>query len=325
MKKSICLLVLIIFITSCMSDANIKTDVTLVDINKLELIPVSTTTEAADTPDRPKLDIDHKDDTFEPEGITVNHSDFTVSETKQNELTDILKKYKFEASIYIIDIGTGMSLGYNADMKFTTASTVKAGYALYCFKEIAAGNAEFNDKMTYREYHKTGGSGDTQNSEFGTVFTLKALLYRMLYNSDNVAYYMMLDYFGYDGYNAMTRELGCEHEISKQEKWGNYSAHELGLIWQEIYNFKDTCEEGRLMWQYLTSNLYNELKDTLKYDVVAHKSGWNPTGYHDAGVVYGVRDYIVVIMTGYGKNYCLYELIRWVDEIMIEYNKYLGG
>ncbi|MCL2517536.1 MAG: class A beta-lactamase-related serine hydrolase [Oscillospiraceae bacterium] len=292
-------------------------------MNKLELTPVTKKDEIHDNPKTDISSIHNKNDRFDEEGITINHSEYTVSETKQNKLTEILNKYKFDAGIYLIDLDTKMSLGYNADMKFSTASTVKAGYALYCFNQIAVGHAKFTDLMTFREKHLITGSGDTQNSEFGTVFTIRALLYRMLYNSDNVAYYMLLDFFGFDGYNAMMKQIGCEHEISNADKWGNYSPHELGLIWEAIYNFKDTCDEGKLLWDYLTNNLYNELKDTLKYDVIAHKSGWNPVGYHDAGVVFGVRDYIAVIMTRAGKNLCLYELIRWVDEVVIEYDDWL--
>lgn len=270
------------------------------------------------------LDLNHAEDEFIEELITVNHSEYAVSDYQYEQLLSILENYKFDVGFYAIDLVTQMSIGYNADQKFTTASTVKAGYALYCFKEIMAGNAELSDCMTYRQKHFISGSGSTQNSVYGTIFTIKVLLYRLLYNSDNVAYYMLLDFFGYDAYNEMMKELGCEHELSSKNKWGEYSAHELGLIWKEIYKFKDTCEEGEMLWEYLTGNLYNEIKEELpQYETVAHKSGWGTDGYHEAGIIYHDKPYIVVVMTGTGyKNSCLYELIAYIDGLMIDYNKW---
>ncbi len=268
----------------------------------------------------------NKNDVFEPDVVTVNNSDFFVSDDRLAEMYDIFDDYKFDTSFYIIDLESGASIGLNADKVHSAASTVKAGFALYCYKQIAAGNASYKDVMRYEERHFLKGSGDTQNSVYGTAFTIKVLLHRQLYNSDNVAHLMLCDFFGIDGYNEMVTELGVKNLLTKKSKFGDFTPQELGLIWQEIYNFKDTCEEGAQLWEELTTNLYNELELELgeDYDVLAHKSGWNSKGYHEAGIVMAERPYVVVVMTETGnKNNCLHKTIRFCDNVMKDFTEYM--
>jgi len=270
----------------------------------------------------------NRNDTFEPDVVTVNNSDFKVSEARIAEMNEIFADYRFDTSFYIIDLESGASIGLNADKVHSAASTVKAGFALYCFKQIAEGNASYNDTMKYEERHFLKGSGSTQNSVYGTVFSIKALLYRQLYNSDNVAHLMLVDFFGYEGYNKMVNDLGVEHTIGRSSKFGDFTPQELGLIWQEIYKFKDTGEEGARLWEYLTTNLYNELEVELgdDYSVLAHKSGWNSRGYHEAGIVMAERPYVVVVMTETGnRNNCLHRTIRFCDNLMKDFTNFTKG
>ena len=270
----------------------------------------------------------HLDETFEEKDkVYIYNSLFTLTEDEEQLIADTLDNYWFVTGFYLLDLESGMAMGCNADYDFQTASTVKAGYALYCFKQIAAGKASFDDRLEYKRKHYIKGSGSTQYSSFGTLFTVKALLYRLIYNSDNVAYYMLLDYFGTEGYNDMMHELGNRHEITPEERWGYLTPHELGMIWQEIYRFKDECSEGALLWEYLTTNLYNELAEELtEYDVIAHKSGWSDYGYHDSGIICGDHDYIMIIMTDTGrKTTALYRTARVLDSIMRRYYLYYYG
>jgi len=265
----------------------------------------------------------NKYDEFADSEITVNNSDFAVSDEYFAKITDHINSGKQSCGFYAIDINTQMSFGYNAKADFFSASTVKAGYALYCFKEIAKGNADFNDLVKYEAKHFIAGSGSTQNSVYGTIFTVKVLLYRMLYDSDNIAYYMLIDKFGLDGYNDMITELGCSNTVTKYNRWGHLTPFDLGLIWQEIYFFKDTCEEGEILWQYLTGNLFNDIKKELsQYRTIAHKSGWNNDVCHDSGVVISDTPYIVVVMSGNKSDHqYIQTIIRYIDDIMKDYNQ----
>lgn len=275
--------------------------------------------------DAGKAIFDNRYDCFDPGTVTVNNSDYTVDPSIVERIFSDLEAYRYMSGFYAIDLETRMSVGYNADEKFFTASTVKAGYALYCFKAIAAGNGSYTDTVKFQQRHTCEGSGSIQRSEFGTAYTIKNLLYHMIYESDNCAYYMLIDYFGLDGYNEMVAELGIDHVLTYDSKWGYLSPHELGLIWNAIYEFRDDGEDGERLWRYLTTNQFNEIAVELtEYSVIAHKSGWGYPGYHDSGVVCAEHDYVIVVMTDTSKkNYCFYELTRRVDDIMRDYWSWL--
>ncbi|MBQ8576429.1 MAG: serine hydrolase [Clostridia bacterium] len=268
--------------------------------------------------------LDNREDVFTENEICVNNSSYEVPDTIKSTILDTMAEYNFETSFYVIDLETHTSFGYNPQNAYDSASTIKVAFALYLAKEIERGRLSLGDILTYEERHYATGSGSTQESVYGTQFTVKALFYRMIYNSDNVAYYMLAEYAGEDGFNEMVTSLGWEHTISAKDHWCDVTPQELAIIWQEIYEYKDTCDEGRLLWTYLTTNLYNEFEVEMPEYESAHKSGWGYNGYHESGIVFGARSYICVVMTGTGnKNNCLHRTIRNLDNLMIDYDTWL--
>lgn len=271
--------------------------------------------------------IDNNYDTFIEGEVGICNSSYEIPEHLLKTLLDTMDEYKFVTGFYVIDLETRMSIGLHVDKYFSAASTAKTGYALYLAKALSEGKFKLNDVLEYREEHFCEGSGSTQYSEYGTLFTLKALFYRMLYNSDNIAYYMLSDYTGVDGVNELYASLDIEARLSRRDRWCEFSPRDLAKLWMEIYNFKDTCEEGKLLWKYLTTNLFNEFNEAMpeyKDNGSAHKSGWNWYGYHESGIVRGKRDYICVVMTETGnKNNCLHRTIRNLDNIMNDYDQWL--
>ena len=271
------------------------------------------------------LFLDNKHDVFVEDQISVNNTSYEIPKVLQDALLDTMAEYKFETSFYVIDLETRASFAYNPQKYFECASTIKAPYALFLSKQLEAGVVSLDDVLEYKEHHKTDGSGSTQFSEFGTLFTLKALLYRLLYNSDNVAYYMLSEYTRLEGFNEMTAELGWTQTVSLRDHWCDITPQELANVWLEIYDYRDKCDEGRLLWTYLTTNLYNEFQVAMpEYTGSAHKSGWGYNGYHEAGVVFGRRNYICVVMTATGlKNNCLHRTIRNLDNVINDYDIWL--
>ena len=269
--------------------------------------------------------LDNSHDVFVEDQICVNNTSYEIPKVLQDALLETMAEYKFETSFYVIDLETHASFAYNPQKYFECASTIKAPYALFLAKQLEADIISLDDILEYKEHHKADGSGSTQFSEFGTLFTLKAMLYRLLYNSDNVAYYMLSEHAGYDGFNEMVTELGWENTISKRDHWVDITPQNLAAVWQEIYDYRDTCDEGRLLWTYLTTNLYNEFEVAMpEYTGSAHKSGWGYNGYHEAGVVFGRRNYICVVMTATGlKNNCLHRTIRNLDNVINDYDIWL--
>ncbi len=272
--------------------------------------------------------IDNNYDTFVENEVGVCNSSYEIPERLLTTLLDTMDEYRFVTGFYVIDLETRMSIGLRVDKQFSAASTVKTAYALYLAKALSEGQFQLSDVLEYKEQHYCEGSGSTQYSEYGTLFTVKALFYRMIYNSDNIAYYMLSDYTGVEGVNELFSSLGIEARLSKRDRWCDFSPRDLAKLWIEIYNFKDTCSEGKLLWTYMTTNLFNEFNVAMpeyEQNGSAHKSGWNWYGYHESGIVRGKRDYICVVMTETGdKNNCLHRTIRNIDNIMKDYDQWLA-
>ena len=269
-----------------------------------------------------------RDDTFVANKITVNNSDYIVPQDIADKIYNIIAKNNIVTGFYVISLEDYTTIGYNAYLSFHTASTVKAPYALYLLKEVNKREKSLSDKFAYQEKHWEKSSGQIKLYPYGTEFTIEDILYYMIHISDNTAYYMIKDYCKYPGYNEMIEELGCQKWMSNWVNWGMFTPHDLAVIWNEIYNFSFTCDEGELLLNLLIDAKYNFIKDALNdYTKVAHKSGFNDNGYHDAAIVFGdsskkeaTDDYIVVIMTqtvtrATNKAY-LAELARAIDVLM---------
>lgn len=257
--------------------------------------------------------------------LSYNNTTFRMSNGLFQRLNDTLYASGGRTvGFYVVDLGSKMTFGYNAQKDFRTACTVKAGFALYAYKQIEAGKASFNDIWTYKEKHYVERSGTIQFSPFGTKYRAEDVLYNMIHISDNVAYYMAQDYLGYQGYNKYITSLGVEHIHWGYNTWGYLTPHELGLIWQEIYKYRTQSSYGAKLFDIFLNAKFNFIKEGLygKYPV-AHKSGWNDYVYNDAAIVFGERPYIMVIMTTPGNfdgnQAYLGKIARLLDEYMKEY------
>lgn len=262
-------------------------------------------------------------------GLTVNNSTFRMSNDLCVRLNTALSQNGGRTvGFYVVDLQSKMTLGYNAKMSFRPACTVKAGLALYAYKEIEAGRAKFSDIWVYQKKHYVDRSGTIQYSPFGTKYTADDVLYRMINISDNVAYYMAQDYLGYQGYNKLVTSLGVNHTHWGYNTWGYLTPQELGLIWQEIYRYKDQSWYGAKLFNIFLNAQFNFIKQGLysKYPV-AHKSGWNDYSYNDGAIVLAERPYIMVIMTTpgdlNGNQAYLGRIARLLDEYMTEYTAWM--
>ena len=175
------------------------------------------------------------------------------------------------------------------------------GYVLNCCKIIEENNIDINTTMTYQEKYYHGGSGDIRYQPYGTKYTLKELITKCLYISDNVAYEMLLDYFGLTEYNQMVKELGCD-SLHLEDMWVTYTkAKDLAIIWQEVDKYFSTGSEmSKVLKNACTNSPYNY--GTLKIDEeYSHKSGDNTgtyAAYNDAGIVWDKENpYVYVVLT----------------------------
>ena len=246
--------------------------------------------------------------------IKVYNSKYVIPDELRNNLYNVIRSYStLNIGIHAISLKDYTCIGYNESFSIATSSTVKAPFALYVMKEIAAGKHTLDEKVKYESKHLNTGSGVIKNSKFGTEFSVEYLMTQMIHESDNIAFLMLQDYFGYQGYNEMISNLGCNIWLNGYTQWGFYTAEELAIIWNEIYNFSKETDEGKYLLDLLINAKYNFMKDNLgRYSKVAHKSGFTDTSYNDAAIIFTdsdlnpelghANDYIIVFMSNPGDS-----------------------
>lgn len=253
------------------------------------------------------------------------HSDgFVPSEELITKFDKIIDNCTKDFSFYVISLDQKISFGFNPDQRQACASSIKAPYSLFCYKQLADGVGSLDEIKTYNSSFYCGGSGIMQYSN-KTDYTIRELLYNTIHYSDNIAYGMVFDRFGVEGYNEMIESLGCtELKLTPYSEWGNTTSKEMAIIWQEIYRYKDT-EYGKIFFEDLVNAQYNFLKNTLDDYTIAHKSGYNNKNYNDHGIVFDEKvPYIISIMIPNPDDndnhpYLMEQIASLSNELMGEY------
>lgn len=290
------------------------TEVTSVTVSEEDLIP------------------DLAKDIFSDDELEIKHTDFKPSEELEAEIMEIINGYNKTCSLYMVNLEDYATFGYNSDTYVHNASTIKCPFAFYCYNEIEKGNYSLDDTVLYKSGYYSTGTGVLKDYGSGTYYSVEDLLYYMIHYSDNVAFLMLQDYFGYEGYNEMISDYGFETFINGQTKWGKLSSHELGYIWTLIYDYKDKCDEGAMLYEdlvYAGSNFFNWPFTDAGYEYnIAHKSGWASPGYHDSGIVLSEHPYVIVVMTeseGETRDSSFfYNITLKLNELHDEYLEYIG-
>lgn len=272
--------------------------------------------------------IDIASKSYAPSTISVVDSDFKISDELLTNIYSTINNYGAANSFYIISLTDGMSVGYNVDTRFETASSVKAPYALYIYKEIDAGNIDPNQEIVYEEKYYNKGTGVIKKSDFGTIYTVRDLVYYSLFESDNIAHAMLHKNFGVKGYNNMLSNLGTKQlYLTAGNPWGYTSSRSAALVWQEIYNFSIKSDEGITFLNILSNGKYNYFKEVMPSIPSASKTGFASKDVVETGIVFGDKPYIAIAMANKGGSIGAYtqvlKLVSHMNDIMNEYDAYM--
>ena len=230
----------------------------------------------------------------------------TVSALEQ--IHQLLATYDKNIAFCAYSLDGSRAIAYNCEEKYFSACTIKAAYMLYCCRAIEQGFVSPDDTMAYdKEKYHHGGSGQIKNAEDGTVYTIRELIRLSLRYSDNIAYKMLVAYFGKDGYNKFVEELGVSRlrlssSTSVSTVWNyNMNTRDLCIIWRELYfYFASETEMAKLYKNACTNTPYNYATKYLTEDYT-HKSGdrFAPDPvYNDGAIVWKNTPYVVATLNG---------------------------
>lgn len=257
-----------------------------------------------------------------------------------NDLRNFVFTFSGQYGISFFDLTSGATFGINDIDYYQAASTIKIPLSLFIYDKVAIGEVNLNKRITYLEEDHEGGTGYIINhGKVGDEFTLRTLINYAIIYSDNIATNMLLREFGRDDLRTFMREVGGEIV----DDFENVSCpRDMALYLRLLYLFEmEYPDLGREVFSYLqkthlmTGGYVNTPEADLRLirylpvevqRVVAHKTG-NATGaWHDVGIVFIDRPYVLAVMT-YGVLYdevndVIANISKRVYEYMINVSTY---
>jgi len=239
----------------------------------------------------------------------ITRGDFTPSPALTERINSAIVGDVFRTGFYLEAIDGSVAMGYNPNLIFPGASTIKAAVALYAYREIEEGRVSFDEAI--------GGQ------------TLGSLLDRMLRFSDNNAYHALRDRFGKENINVMLAELGCPAFILKPNyDWGSATPAQAAALWRGIYDFYANSGNGALFIGQMAEAVNNYAMKALGKYTIPHKYGYMRDDYPVFAVNCMVlkdegRSYIYAYFTDADwDDNNLGEVLRALDEIMLEFDAF---
>lgn len=220
-------------------------------------------------------------------------------------LRDYLKKLPeqnkewADMSIYFESLNTGASVTVNVDLQLWPASLAKLPAAMVAMKKVEKGDWTLETKLQMLAEDADLERTPDIVSEIGKSFDIKFLLERLLLESDNTAYKMIVRNLSDEELNSIGQLVGLEEIFTDN---GKISAKDYSRLFRALYLAVYLNEDNS---QFLLTLLQDsDFKDFVRAGVpsstpYAHKWGTNLhiSTYADSGIVYvDKRPYIISIM-----------------------------
>ncbi len=220
-------------------------------------------------------------------------------------------------SVYYKDLYSNKEYKYNTKQEYGISSIGKAPYITYVYYLASINKISLDDKIVYKPKHRKGGSGVLKDRKTGGSYTIRELCGYAIKDSDNTAISMLTEKVPVSQYKNFLKSIGYR-DINKIRyvTGADVSAEDLMFFMEHINDFIENNKYG------------NELKQDMlkagtpfivsdKYEI-ARKSGWWLANFHDMGIVYADRPYILVICSNKSGNFKLFKDISYLVEKFLE-------
>ncbi|MDF2820355.1 MAG: Peptidoglycan-binding domain 1 protein [Clostridiales bacterium] len=154
--------------------------------------------------------------------IISNNNGIKVDKVEVANLEKLMNSFDSNVSFFYIDLKTGLTMEARADIKYASASVIKAPFV----KSVLESGADLNEKIAIKKQDYHGGSGTLQYQPVGTLYTVKDLIKYTIEDSDNVAYNMLCRRFGFDQFSSNAIKLGINADQAANLKFGHLSSRD---------------------------------------------------------------------------------------------------
>ena len=242
-----------------------------------------------------------------------------LSEIELNEaMENLIEQYKGNNEIGIVykNFSTGYRYAQEDKHYFTAASTIKVVYAMKIYDRIRNGELSKDADIYYNPKFLEEGNGQITNNTKQDSYKLDYVIQNMIQYSDNTATNMLMG-------NSATAsafvvkylaELGVTLPQAEAQK-NRITPAMMEVVWTKLYKERDKYPE---LIKYLEDSKEGEwIKEGIPDKKVASKYGALDDNYHDTAIVFGDKDYILLIYTNNLRNsgQSIKDIAKKIDEI----------
>lgn len=230
--------------------------------------------------------------------INNYNDDFVLSENFDDLKEEIINMSGTYSIIYKELKDDNIIIKRNSDFVFYGESTVKLPFAIYIYTLAKEDNSILDKVLYFKSSNRIGGSGILQNMDLTKGYKIRTLVKYMIEESDNIAFYMLLDEFGNKGARAYWNELGSTTTFSGYDKFGKLSGDDALLYLEKINELIDLDDElyNELLFYTLNASKISIMKKVINTDMY-FKYGGPTSAFHELAVVDTENKYILAVLT----------------------------
>ena len=215
----------------------------------------------------------------------------SLESTDRAEIISRLEQLAESASsgiygVYVYETDTDIGFGFNEEVSFRAASTVKVPILAALYQELESGTIERGDRWTYLATDNETGTGSLQYESIGSQHTVEELAEKMIKESDNVATNIIIRNLGWRKITGLVAERGHTGiDMSSNQATPRAMTEMLLDVFRADVV---TGKSRREMLELMTDTEFEErLPRDLPEDVtVAHKIGTQVAAISDVGIVF---------------------------------------
>ncbi|MEK7188420.1 MAG: serine hydrolase [Patescibacteria group bacterium] len=218
--------------------------------------------------------------------VIEKKTDGKATGTSQEKIDQTISAFKNKTDntsgvwgFYAIDLSDKVSYGLNQDEIFQAASLIKLPIMSLVYKKYEEGEINLDEKVP------------------GSTSTYRELVREMGKRSDNSAQITLVNTFGKGKIDAYINEIRMRKTSLEENET---SPKDVGLFFKMLWEEDLVSTKSRdEILGYLTNTIYEDwlVAGIPKGIRVAHKYGSEVHVVNDAGIVYGPKPFVVVIMS----------------------------
>lgn len=238
----------------------------------------------------------------------------TLSDEQTQKINDALEPFISNdrtVGFMLVNLNTGMGIGYDIDGEVYAASSLKGPYAAFVCKLIDEGQIS-RDTQCANTWNNDSGS--TRDEPY---YSVESLMQDMIIYSDNNAFRFLRSSYDSLGFEQYLSDMQADTSIMDERYFAHYSARTSATMWTAIYQYLQQADENEnaawlkeLMSETEVSFIRDGVTSLNMNATVYNKAGWcadsddtSPSGdangvCDSAIVVEGSTPYLLTVMTG---------------------------